>query len=57
MHNLLGLLHTAENKIIILGTVKFPAKSAHFPYQLPSGNKKMADIIIGTKKINVKIRL
>ena len=43
-----GLLHTAENEIIILGAVKFPAESAHCLHYGTSYHQKMADIIIGS---------
>ena len=42
------LLHTAENEIIILGAVKFPAESAHCLHYGTSYHQKMADIIIGS---------
>ena len=50
-------LHTAENKIIILRSVKFFTESTHFFHQLTSGNKKVTDIVIRTKQVNIKIRL
>ena len=57
MHNLTGFFHTAENKIVILRTVELTAKASHFFHKLPSHNKKVTDIIVGAKKIDVKIRL
>ena len=57
MHHFPGFFHTTENKIIVLCSVKFPAESAHFFYKLPPHNKKVTDIVIGTKQINIKIWL
>ena len=57
MHHFPGFFHTSENKIIVLCSVKFPAESAHFFYKLPPHNKKVTNIVIGTKQINIKIRL
>ena len=57
MSDLAGLLYTAKNKIMILRTVKFLSESAGFTYNRLSGNKKMTDIIIGTQKVQIKIRL
>ena len=57
MYHLSGLLHAAENKVIILGTIEFRAKSAYCLYQAAPCHKKMADIIVGTKQVNIKIRL
>ena len=56
MNNLSGLLHTPENKIIILCPVKFPAKSSNFLHKLSSDHKKMADVVVRAKKIQIKVR-
>ena len=57
MSDLAGLLYTAKDKIMILRTIKFLPESASFTYNRLSDNKKMTDIVIGTQKIQIKIRL
>ncbi len=57
MSDLAGFLYTTKNKIMILRTVKFLPESAGFTYNRLSGNKKMTDIVIGTQKVQIKIRL
>ena len=52
-----GYLHTAENKVMILCPVKFPAESSCLLHNASPDHKKMADIIIGPQKIQIKIRL
>ncbi len=50
-----GFFYAAENKIIILCSVKFLPETSDF-LQYSSDNKKMADIVVGTQKVQVKIR-
>ena len=56
MDNFSGLLHTAKNKIIILCSVKFPSETAGLLNDTASYHQKMADIIVGSQKIQIKIR-
>ena len=46
MNYLPGSLCAAENKIIILRSVKFPAKTSRLLHHTSANHKKMADIII-----------
>ena len=52
-----GLFRTAEDKIIILGSVKLLAESADGFHQVPVYHKQMADIIYAGQKIWIKVRL
>ena len=56
MENFFGFFRTAENKVIVLGAVKFPAKSSGLPGQPRSHHKKVGDIIVGPQQIQVEIR-
>ena len=56
MCDLLCLFHTAEQKFVVLRTVKFFLLSAHFMHQYAFYNQKMADIIVCTQQIQIKIR-
>ena len=48
MDDLTCLFHTAENKIIVLRSVKFSAETSGFLYNRTSHNQKMTDIIVGS---------
>ena len=48
MNDLTCLFHTAENKIIVLRSVKFSAETSGFLYNRTSHNQKMTDIIVGS---------
>ena len=50
-------LDTAENKIIILSSVKFAAQHSHFLDHVFVHHEKMADIIDRTEQIRVVVRL
>ena len=50
-------LHTAENKIIILSSVKLRTEQPHLIHHVSSHYKQMADIVHRTEKIGVVIRL
>ena len=50
-------LHTAENKIIILGPVKLRTEQPHLIHHVSSHYKQMADIVHRAEKIRVVIRL
>ena len=54
--NLSRRLHTPENKVIVLGSVKFLAESSCSGRQIVADHKQMADIVDAPKQINVKIR-
>ena len=56
MSDLSGFFYAAENKIMILCSVKLLPESSNFTYYRLSYNKKVADIVIGTQKVKVKIR-
>ena len=43
--------------MMILCTVKFLPKPSHLIHNRFTGHKKMADIVIGSQKIQIKIRL
>ena len=57
MSHLLRLFHAAENKIIILGSFEFRPEPSCLFKDRTFYHEKMADIIIGTQKVEVKIRL
>ena len=46
---------TAEDKVIILRSVKFMAKSADLCRKLMAHHKQMADIIDAAEQINIKV--
>ena len=50
-------LTASEDKIIILGAVEFLAETARLFNQALFYHEKMADVIVGTQKIQIKIRL
>ena len=49
-------LHTAENKIIILGPVKLRTEQSHLIHHVSSHYKQVADIVHRAEKIRVVIR-
>ena len=54
--HLLRIFHAAENKIIILGALEFTAESSCFLKHGTPYHKKVTDIVIGSQKIQIKIR-
>ena len=56
-HSSGSFFYTTENEIMVLCTVKFLSKSSNFIHDGFTGHKKMADIVIGSQKIQIKIRL
>ena len=57
MINIFCSFHTAPDKIVILGAVKFRPQHSNLIQKLFFYHKKMADIIYSTKQIQVEIRL
>ena len=55
--DLLCILCTAENKVVILGSVIFRPETADFIEQFFFHHKQMADIVDARQKIRIKIRL
>ena len=51
-----GRLRTPESKIIILRPVEFFPEAAHLINDTLSHHQKMADVIVGSQKIQIKIR-
>ena len=51
MHNLLRLLRTAKNQIIVLRSVKFRAESSYTLDQITAGYEEVTDVVVGTEKI------
>ena len=49
--------NAAEQKLVILCSVKFFFLTAHFLHQCLFHNQQMADIIVGTQQIKIEIRL
>ena len=55
--DLLCVLRTAENKVVILGSVIFRPKTADFIEQFFFHHKQMADIVDARQQVRIEIRL
>ena len=57
MRHLFSRLCTAQDKIIVLGAVKFAAEAACPIYYLRLYAEKMGNIVIGAQQVRAEIRL
>ena len=57
MADLLRLLRTTENEVIILRSVVFLTEAAHLRCQIVADYKQMADIVDAAEQIDIEIRL
>ena len=56
MTDLLRFFGTPEDKIVVLGTVKFTAEHTDLFHQLSFCHKQMADIVDRAEQIQIEIR-
>ena len=57
MLDLLGVFHTTEDEVVVLGAVELGAEALDVVHNGLAGHKEVGDIVVGAQQIRAEVRL